>query len=88
MESIFSTCTLCHPSTDSYSAADLVGDGVLAAEGVTDVLPIWSELGVLHRTNPGAGHSSKVTAAREELGTEDVGPMSRVNTLADLENNI
>lgn len=54
-------------------------------KGVTYVLPVWSELGVLHGANPGTGHSSKVTAAREEFGTEDVGPMSRVDTLADLE---
>ena len=54
-------------------------------EGVTYVLPVWSELGVLHGANSGAGHSSKVTAAGEEFGTEDVGPMSCVDTLADLE---
>ena len=53
-------------------------------EGMTYVLPVWSELGVLHRANPGTGHSSKVTAAGEEFGTEDVGPMSRVDTLAYL----
>jgi hypothetical protein len=32
------------PLTESFSAADLVGDGVLAAEGVTYVLSVWSEL--------------------------------------------
>ena len=54
-------------------------------EGVTYILSVRRELGVLHQTNPSTVHSSKVTAAREEFGTEDVGPMCRVNTLADLE---
>lgn len=69
----------------TYVLADLVRDGVLAMERMTYVLSVRHELRVLHGTNPCTGHGSKVTATREELSTEDVGSMSRVNTLMNLE---
>lgn len=69
----------------SSASTDLVCDGVVAAERMSGVASVWRELGEFNGANTSAGDGPEVPDAGEELGTEYVGSMGGLYTLAHLE---